>query len=55
MHELGKPSTKFGLGGCIICHAPRTRTRLAIVLLLSFMKQYPIPKPVIIAPYSMLL
>lgn len=54
MDELGKP-TKFGLGGCIICHAPGTgKTRLAIVFLQSFMKHYQNAKPVIVAPFPML-
>uniref|UniRef100_A0A803LUB3 Uncharacterized protein n=1 Tax=Chenopodium quinoa TaxID=63459 RepID=A0A803LUB3_CHEQI len=53
--ELGKPS-ESSLGGCIICHAPGTgKTRLAIVFLQSYLKQYPMSKPVIIAPSSMLL
>ncbi|KAJ8451032.1 hypothetical protein Cgig2_026841 [Carnegiea gigantea] len=52
--ELGKPR-KDGLGGCIICHAPGTgKTRLAIVFLHSYMKQYPSSRPVIIAPSSVL-
>ncbi|KAL2943404.1 SNF2 domain-containing protein CLASSY 3 [Bienertia sinuspersici] len=55
MEELDKPS-KYGVGGCIICHAPGTgKTRLAIVFLQSYLKQYPMSKPVIIAPSSMLL
>ncbi|KNA16596.1 hypothetical protein SOVF_087800 [Spinacia oleracea] len=53
--DLGKPS-EFGLGGCIICHAPGTgKTRLALVFLQSYLKKYPMSKPVIIAPSSMLL
>ncbi|KNA24648.1 hypothetical protein SOVF_013750 [Spinacia oleracea] len=52
--ELGNPSS-YGLGGCIICHAPGTgKTRLAIVFLQSFMKQYKMANPVIVAPCSML-
>uniref|UniRef100_A0A803L5U0 Uncharacterized protein n=1 Tax=Chenopodium quinoa TaxID=63459 RepID=A0A803L5U0_CHEQI len=52
--ELAKP-TESGSGGCIICHAPGTgKTRLAIVFLQSFLRQYPKSRPVIIAPYSML-
>ncbi|XP_010695456.3 SNF2 domain-containing protein CLASSY 4 [Beta vulgaris subsp. vulgaris] len=49
-------TSKYGLGGCIICHAPGTgKTRLAIVFLQSFIKQYSMSKPIIIAPSSMLL
>ncbi|KAK9667934.1 hypothetical protein RND81_13G021700 [Saponaria officinalis] len=52
--ELDRPS-KYGVGGCIICHAPGTgKTRLAIVFVQSFLKQYPMSRPVIVAPRTML-
>ncbi|KAL9246898.1 hypothetical protein vseg_020378 [Gypsophila vaccaria] len=55
LDELGKP-TNFRIGGCIICHAPGTgKTRLAITFLKSFLNKYPMSKPVIISPRSMLL
>ncbi|KAL9242736.1 hypothetical protein vseg_016706 [Gypsophila vaccaria] len=55
LDELGN-LTHFRIGGCIICHAPGTgKTRLAITFLQSFIRKYPISKPVIIAPRSMLL
>ncbi|XP_074303921.1 SNF2 domain-containing protein CLASSY 4-like [Silene latifolia] len=54
IEELERPS-KYGVGGCIICHAPGTgKTRLAIVFIQSFMKQYPMSRPVIVAPRTML-
>ncbi|KAK8968159.1 hypothetical protein KSP40_PGU020806 [Platanthera guangdongensis] len=43
-------------GGCIISHAPGTgKSRLAIVFIQSFLKQFPDCRPVIIAPRGMLL
>uniref|UniRef100_A0A803L5Q6 Uncharacterized protein n=1 Tax=Chenopodium quinoa TaxID=63459 RepID=A0A803L5Q6_CHEQI len=52
--ELLEP-TASGLGGCIICHAPGTgKTRLAVVFVQSFMKQYQMANPLIIAPSVML-
>ncbi|KAL9242737.1 hypothetical protein vseg_016707 [Gypsophila vaccaria] len=54
IEELDRPS-KYGIGGCIICHAPGTgKTRLAIVFIQSFLNQYPMSKPVIVAPRTML-
>ncbi|MED6195062.1 hypothetical protein PIB30_034495 [Stylosanthes scabra] len=42
--------------GCVISHAPGTgKTRLAIVLIQSYMKLYPTCSPMIIAPKGMLL
>ncbi|CAN4078111.1 unnamed protein product [Withania somnifera] len=43
-------------GGCIISHPPGTgKTRLTIVFLQAFLKQFPKCRPVIIAPSSLLL
>ncbi|KAK9667932.1 hypothetical protein RND81_13G021600 [Saponaria officinalis] len=53
--ELGKPA-RFRIRGCIICHAPGMgKIRLAITFLESFIKKYPMSKPVIVSPRSMLL
>ncbi|XP_021765750.1 SNF2 domain-containing protein CLASSY 4-like [Chenopodium quinoa] len=53
--ELVEPTAASGLGGCIICHAPGTgKTRLAVVFVQSFMKQYQMANPLIIAPCVML-
>lgn len=42
--------------GCIISHAPGTgKTGLSVVFLQSFMKLFPMCRPVVIAPRSMLL
>ncbi|XP_004229066.1 SNF2 domain-containing protein CLASSY 4-like [Solanum lycopersicum] len=43
-------------GGCIISHPPGTgKTRLTIVFLQAFLKQFPKCRPVIIAPANLLL
>ncbi|KAH0765424.1 hypothetical protein KY285_001295 [Solanum tuberosum] len=43
-------------GGCIISHPPGTgKTRLTIVFLQAFLKQFPKCRPVIIAPSNLLL
>ncbi|KAL0464248.1 UNVERIFIED_CONTAM: SNF2 domain-containing protein CLASSY 3 [Sesamum latifolium] len=54
--EKLKQTLPDGGRGCIISHAPGTgKTRLTIMFLLTFLKLYPICRPVIIAPRGMLL
>ncbi|KAL2478202.1 SNF2 domain-containing protein CLASSY 3 [Forsythia ovata] len=55
IEKLKRPLSDDG-NGCIISHAPGTgKTRLTIVFLQAFMNQYPMCRPVIIAPRGMLL
>ena len=56
LDELKKSSCSDGGSGCIISHAPGTgKTRLTIVFLQAYLQLYPMSRPVIIAPRSMLL
>ncbi|MCD7460894.1 hypothetical protein HAX54_044696 [Datura stramonium] len=49
-------SRRGSRGGCIISHPPGTgKTRLTIVFLQAFLKQFPECRPVIIAPSNLLL
>ena len=52
-----KNQTTCSVGsGCIISHAPGTgKTRLTIVFLKAYMKLHPACRPLIVAPYGMLL
>ncbi|KAL2478298.1 SNF2 domain-containing protein CLASSY 4-like [Forsythia ovata] len=51
-----RASDPTGVGGCIISHAPGTgKTRLAIVFLETYLNLFPMCRPMIIAPASMLL
>ncbi|KAL9663541.1 hypothetical protein QQ045_018930 [Rhodiola kirilowii] len=56
LNELHKRTCSDSGNGCIISHAPGTgKSLLTIVFIQTYMKLYPTCRPVIIAPYSMLL